>query len=166
METIAVYWEPQIKTYGIQVRTRLRLISLHLQTGAIPGHQLDFPAEAVRKDHRLMLVTGHIQADGCFHISMLFTGAGAAPVKDLLIPCQLEPANFNITAPVELIFFQGPHYADRYGIADAALYALESKQIDLLAAACSGSAIYLVLPEGKAQHARSALNDIFVVPLK
>jgi hypothetical protein len=30
METFAVYWEPIIKTYGIDVRTGLSLISLDL----------------------------------------------------------------------------------------------------------------------------------------
>jgi aspartokinase len=69
-----------------------------------------------------------------------------------------------LSSPVELISFQGPHFADRYGIADSAIKALDNQGIPILIAACSGAAVYLVLPENKLHEARPLLAEAFEVP--
>jgi hypothetical protein len=65
---------------------------------------------------------------------------------------------------VELVLFQGPHYGERFGIVDASLQALAAKGLNLLASACSGSCVYLVVPQGTADDVVSALSDSFDVP--
>lgn len=72
--------------------------------------------------------------------------------------------DFTLTSPVELISFQGPHFGDRYGIADSAFKALDSQGIPILLAACSGAAVYIVLPEKNMHKAKASLTKVFTVP--
>jgi aspartokinase len=72
--------------------------------------------------------------------------------------------DFYLKSPVELISFQGPHFADRYGIADSAFKALDNQGIPIIIAACSGAAVYIVLPENKLHEARFFLSEAFEVP--
>ena len=67
---------------------------------------------------------------------------------------------------VELIHFQGPHYSDRYGIAYAAIKAIGSKGITIMASGCSVSCVYLVLAEGQGEVALEILKEKFEVPGK
>jgi hypothetical protein len=69
-----------------------------------------------------------------------------------------------ITAPVELIFFQGPHFGDRFGIADFTYKALKEKSDVLLAAIFACHSIYLILPEGLADETRNCLSAAFRIP--
>jgi aspartokinase len=68
------------------------------------------------------------------------------------------------TLPAEMVFFQGPHFGDRYGIVDTTLRSLAAKGIQMTAMACSGSCVYLVLPEGKSGEAVAALSEVFEIP--
>ncbi len=65
---------------------------------------------------------------------------------------------------VELVYFQGPHYGDRYGIAGAAVTALAEQDVPLLAIVCTGASVYLITPEGMACAARNALGKAFGTP--
>lgn len=80
---------------------------------------------------------------------------------------KIAPASgkdLNLMHRLELISFQGPHFGDRYGIADTAFKVLDDHKIPILFAACSGAAVYLVLPEKKLQEARPLLAEVFEVP--
>jgi hypothetical protein len=66
--------------------------------------------------------------------------------------------------PVEMVFFQGPHFGDRYGIVDTTLAALAARGLRVTALVCSGSCIYVVLPEGGSQEALLALSEVFEIP--
>jgi aspartokinase len=72
--------------------------------------------------------------------------------------------DFHLTYPVELISFQGPHFGDRYGIADTAFKALEGQGVPVLITVFAGAAVYIVLPEKKLQDARPLLLEAFEVP--
>jgi aspartokinase len=72
--------------------------------------------------------------------------------------------DFHLTYPVELISFQGPHFGDRYGIADTAFKALDGQGVPILITVCSGAAVYMVLPEKKLKDARPLLLEAFEVP--
>jgi len=72
--------------------------------------------------------------------------------------------SFQVVSPVELVYFQGPHFGDRYGIFYSALSILERHQIHVLLAGCSGSAIYLVLPQAGIEKSRPILAEAFEVP--
>jgi hypothetical protein len=69
-----------------------------------------------------------------------------------------------VTFPVELIFFQGPHFGDRFGIADFTYKALKEKS-DLLAGSLFACAsIYLMLPEGAADAKPELALQPFRIP--
>lgn len=67
-------------------------------------------------------------------------------------------------SPVELIYFFGPHFGDRYGIAEAAVRVIHRESLPILAMGCSVSFIYIVLPEGMALQAKSLLAENFEIP--
>jgi hypothetical protein len=68
------------------------------------------------------------------------------------------------TSPAEIVFFQGPHFGDRYGIADVAVAALAGGGVQMMAVVCSGACIYIVLPEGKSEEAVLILAETFEIP--
>ena len=71
-------------------------------------------------------------------------------------------ALFEIDSPVELIYFQGPHFGDRYGIADAAFRALAGQEV--LAAGFSGASVYIVVADKQAQATIECLSEAFITP--
>ena len=167
LKTVAVYWEPKIKTYGFQVLTDLSLL------------ELTFPQEKTAFWGVKLHEMGDLGVG--FHLTLALTPNNQAMQLCLLIQRQSEKdllehihkiiqadagESIRVTSPVELIFFQGPHYGERQGIAEAALGALRTRAVPVLATACSQSCIYLVLP-GKAAHvAQSILAQVFEVPRK
>ena len=107
------------------------------------------------------------------------TLAQMAGKDSLRVHCLFDPAEANAheadyglsvsdvvktTAPVELIYFQGPHYGDRYGIAHAAFGTLEAQNLKILAAGCTGASIYIIVPEKSAQTAVRCLSEAFEIP--
>lgn len=68
------------------------------------------------------------------------------------------------TSPVELVYFHGPHFGDRYGIADMALGTLRRKGLPILAAGCTGASVYIVVPEQRSAEIKQILSDVFDTP--
>ncbi len=165
METIAVYWEDRIKTYGFSEVTGLALVQWKASPEELPA-----------------LGSG-IQDMGDSNIDMLLVlGQGLAnhPLEfGLLVEQQWEdqtirrlralvgeaaPENVTSLSPAGLIHFYGPHFGDRYGIADAALRTLMDCGVPILAIGCSASSIYLVLSEAWMGKAKEALLETFLRP--
>ena len=165
METIAVYWEPKPKTYGFREVAHLSLLSIAVKP------------EKMAKWGRWFLELADLDVD--FHLIL----AKYSNHKELRLYVLLEKLwadnvlsyidkrislesekDFHLTFPVELISFQGPHFGDRYGIANSAFKALDGQGIPILIAACSGAAVYIVLPEKKLHEARALLAEAFSVP--
>jgi hypothetical protein len=67
-------------------------------------------------------------------------------------------------APVELLYFFGPHFGDRGGIADFTCKALVKDNIPLIASAFSSSSIFLVFPERYALKAKAVFSKLFEIP--
>ncbi|MFH1981702.1 MAG: hypothetical protein ABIL58_07655 [Pseudomonadota bacterium] len=158
METIAVYSEQPIKTYGIGVETGLCLLSAVVDTArmAVLNRSSFSPASLTG---RLMMVSA-TPVDGG---RLLVHCVTSAPPP---MPAEAESAQWPmaVVCGVELVFFHGPHYGDRYGIAAAAFDALAAKSVPVLSAACSGASVYVVVPQGRAADASAALQTAFVVP--
>jgi len=165
VETIAVYWEPKPKTYGFREVTDLSLMNIEIKPGEMGqwglwlmeladldiGFHLSIIKYSNRQELRLYILHEKFWADSVLsHI-------------DKQIDLESEK-DFHLTSPVELISFQGPHFGERYGIAHTALKALDDQGVPVLIAACSGAAVYIVLPEKKLQVAKSLLAEAFEVP--
>ena len=165
MQTIAVYREPKIKTYGFQEDTDLSLLELAFKPGQLSEWGLGIH-EIGDFGVRFELVLIQYLAERGLRVYLFFKRKWEDKVITHIRRIIRKGAEetFYVTSPVELIYFYGPHFGDRYGIADVAFEALNRKAIPVLAAVCSGSAIYLVFPERMAQEARTLLAETFEVP--
>lgn len=182
METLAVYWEPIIKTYGIAERTGLSLISFDLQFNRIcdGGHWLT--GITSQFDGSLILIFSRPALPSGLRLHLLFDRfqekvkmvEKVNTVENKTQPAQAMDINLaafdgvfsglRIDKSVELIYFQGPHYGDRYGIMNAAMTALAERKVPLMGAVCTGASVYLITPTGKAHEAKNALGQAFSTP--
>ena len=165
METIAVYWEPRPKTYGFKEVTDLSLLNIEIGPEKMSqwglwlmeladlniGFHLILAKYSTHQKLRLYILLEKFWADSV--------------ISSIDKRIDLESKKFiHLTSPVELISFHGPHFGDRYGIADTAFKALDGKGVPILITVCSGAAVFIVLPEKKLHEARSLLAEAFEAP--
>ncbi len=67
-------------------------------------------------------------------------------------------------SPVAGVFLHGPHFGDRYGVADTFLRALGRARVSLLALSCTVSSISGVLKQQDLAAAMQILGDTFEMP--
>ncbi|MFZ7112949.1 MAG: hypothetical protein ACOWYE_14790 [Desulfatiglandales bacterium] len=165
MDTIAVYFEKRVKTYGFLVSQDLSMVVFHIRP--------EFLAEWSEKirtwkdagiNFRLVLTQRSSDEEVLFLLVLesryqayLFGCAGVSVHQN-------RGKFVRADSPVEMIHFQGPHFGDRYGILDIALDALSRGGIPVLAAACTGASISLILPEKAAEPAKALLEDVYEIP--
>jgi aspartokinase len=78
--------------------------------------------------------------------------------------CLSENIDFiGATYPVGLVCFHGPHYGDRYGIAETVFKTLDGK-VKIIASSFSGAAVYLVFHMDDIKTAISLLSQTFETP--
>jgi hypothetical protein len=166
METIAIYRESIIKTYGFVERIGLGLITVDLPSNRMGDWGNGLMDLVSRSGRSLLLLIGRPLTTATLRLLLLLDeppqGGTSIDLQQVFfneyrITCQIDQA-------VELVSFHGPHFGDRYGIADGALNALAAQGVPLLAFACTGASVYLVTPEGKAGLAREALGQAFMTP--
>jgi aspartokinase len=160
METLAVYWESRIKTYGFQRVTDLALIEL-----SYPAHAIKSLGEILSHRDLNALRAPFIVAQESDHgISFIFCLPDKQG-KDFHASLEkaLSPISHRYSYPVGIIFFHGPHYGERYGIADAAFSALSKADITIIVSGCSSSSVYLVLPQDDLDKAEEVLTETFEV---
>jgi aspartokinase len=160
METIAVYWERRIKTYGFEKLADLALIEFSYPLGRIKSlgeilSQNDLQA----LNPKFMIAQ---ESDG--EISLLLCAAADKGKRfHESVKRETARASLRYIHPVGIIFFHGPHFGDRYGIADATFSALLRSDIPILASGCSSSSIYLVLAQDSVDKAVEVLSKPFEV---
>jgi aspartokinase len=165
VETIAVYWEENIRTYGIQVEKDLCLVQADvLPTRMVAlGQQL---AELGQGETKTRLILAHHFDPGVLRISMLFEEKWKEQLVEFCGSKAVEEGcgPFGIDSPVEMLYFHGPHYGDRYGIAGMAGHALKNKNIRYIAMGCSAASVHYIFPENQADKAKKALGSVFKTP--
>jgi hypothetical protein len=174
-ETSAKYVETKIRTYGIGTKAGLALCS-----ATIPVTALAEWGDRIRmlEDHglRFAFASAETLPDGCIRLCFL-SEAEAIDSEELtaftedngyesVIRSVLDGAEENITVVTDvcLISLQGPHFGDRYGIAEHAFTALMNGSVPILAAACVGAMIYMVVPEAGKHRSTSLLSEVFETP--
>lgn len=159
METIAIYWEPQIKTYGIDVEKGVCLL-----TAALAAHELEPFCEgivsALTPPGKVKMVSV-TPGDSDRMLVHCVTSSVSSDACDVAAFSGMEAIN-----DVELVYFHGPHYGDRYGIAVAAMKALTQHHVPVLSFACSGASVYIVVPNGQSDNASQSLSRAFIVPAR
>ena len=165
METIAVYWEPKPKTYGFKEVIDLSLMNIEIKPGKMSQWGLML-MELADLDIGFHLILAKYSTHQKFRLYILLEKPWADHVLSYIgrkIDLDSEK-DFHLTYPVELISFQGPHFGDRYGIADTAFKALDGQGVPILITVCSGAVVYIVLPEKKLKEARPLLLEAFEFP--
>jgi aspartokinase len=164
LEITAAYWEARIKTYGFHRVTDLSLFELDVESSkmSVLGHTLCRMGE---EGIPLVLAFSWItlrEFSACFVVPRLFEGTTRDLLRRAVNSCSEGIARRDL--PVEVVYFYGPHFGDRYGIAEAALRALAGSGIQTTATVCSGSCVYLVLPDGGSGEAVRVLSETFEIP--
>ena len=165
METIAVYWEPKIRIYGLTTQ-----VGLSLYTVVFPVHRLASWGRLIgsleAKGREFELINLQTVSAASMQLCLLPAGGeGTADFRGMLKTWlkNADDTSLHIAEPVELIYLHGPHFQDRYGIAEAALAPLHRCGIPVLSAGCAGTSVYLVVPENTAKQAKICLAETFVL---
>jgi aspartokinase len=77
---------------------------------------------------------------------------------------RLPGRGYSCRGPVSALFVHGPHFGDRYGIANAFITALRNAGIPILALSCAVSSISAVIAGNDPDKAVEALNSRFQTP--
>ena len=160
METIAVYWEPRIKTYGFQRITDLALIEF-----SSPLSEIKSLGKMLSQDGLIVLRPKFILSQVSKHeISFIF----CLPLKEskdfhLSLEKTSSPIPYRYIHPVSIIYFHGPHFGDRYGIANATFSSLAAAGIKIIASGCSSASVFLVLAQHDIGKAEEVLSETFEV---
>lgn len=164
VETIAVYWEPKIRIYGMDVLHNLTRMCWQMPTelfGDKRWHQFGARHEKFR------LLLGQSRENTTFHGELLieeswrnsiFKTMDAIAVKD-----SASSSSYG-RQEVDLVSFHGPHFQDRYGIAERVFIALQQGGIHLLSSGCTGTSVHLVVDAGQGDSAAECLADVCIVP--
>lgn len=165
MEVIAVYRESIIKTYGFhQIRDVCLLeASIHRTALSQLGKWLREEVVRYKKVHVCVIQAAgpeELTLSVCLECddSEAFRGG-----LESMLPKEAWLSS-SLTSSVDLLFFHGPHFGDRYGIVDSVFSCLEGGSIPVLLAACAVSSIYLALPGGSCASALELLSGKFETP--
>ncbi len=163
METIAVYWEAQIRIYGLTERR-----GLSLWTVDFPHKEIGSCAEMLAEldaDGSFDLVFSH-DAGTTGRLALVPGGEDVSRPRDALLWQRFETIPGAVVTrryPVALLYLHGPHFQDRYGIAEAALAPLRRHDIPILAMGCAGTSVHLVVADLMVERVRAALAETFVL---
>jgi aspartokinase len=164
VETIAVYWENKIKTYGFQIERGLSLFQISTTPRELTdlGLALFDDDNAIRFTWVLAQSSSHQQLKIYLLLNKEWTSSMQSIIKSSRTNgMDLKP---RITSPVELVCFHGPHFGDRYGIADTALGTLRKKELPILASGCTGASVYIVVPDQQSTEVKRILSQVFEAP--
>lgn len=163
IETVAVYWEPQIKIYGLDIRKDLS--EIQIASFQDIGIQEDFYqlVDIIDKFALFQVIPNH-QGDITASILMegkhQITGGKYGKLESLSLAGLFTTSSKNL----ELVSFHGPHFQDRYGIAEMALRRLKECDIEILRCGCTGTTVHFVVGEGDGNRVADCLDDTFIVP--
>lgn len=165
IETKAAYWEPTIQIYNINIVSSLTLININLSTEnpeSLHNHLSDF----TKKQDTFIFFGAQKNQEHSLQFNIIIDVTGAPTLIEEMETLANKSGSECVSTckEVEIITFFGPHFQDRYGIALTAFKALEAKGFTLLAAGCSGTSIYLVVPQGTAEPMGECLSRYFIVP--
>jgi aspartokinase len=165
METITVYQETIIKTYGFQLVEGLCMLLMRVANERFSSIE-SLLNRTERSDPTFRAVFSQWMDPDSMTVCLVVDPQKEREIKACLqwtLKGALKGAVESVK-PVDLICFQGPHFGERYGIAQAVFQTLRRRSIPVLASEFSQSTIILVLQGGVAEAAKSCLSEAFQVP--
>lgn len=170
-KVVATYQEKTIKVYWIVPQPDLDLWGLSISSAEI----LEGLANALMDLADLGLKVPFLVAiPGLGGKEFIVSFSTARPLEApdqgnevrRLLKKQLPEARPMRLTPVAGIFLHGPHFGDRYGIAQTLLEALERAQVRLLALSCTISSISLIIRQQELAAAQLILGKTFEAPVE
>ncbi len=159
METVAIYFETIIRTYGFDVRSGLTLAKLGPSESAHPTVR-ELTSESSAGEVDLVMTTAGREANGDLGLWVVVAGETARAL------CERHQDNpdLEITHPVDVVHFHGPHFGDRYGIANAAMATLRASKLSPLLMSCTGASVFLAVAGGEGERTVESLRGSFTTP--
>jgi aspartokinase len=160
METIAVYWEQPIKTYGFQKVTDLVLVEF-----SYPLKEITSLGRTLSQDALQKVKAEFIIVQECGETISITLCLSEKEYKDFWVSVGEAPGSTPCghIYPVGIIYFHGPHFGDRYGIAEATFSTLSEEDIEIVASGCSASSVFVVLAQDDLARAEDLLSHAFEV---
>ncbi len=165
METIAVYKEKRVKVYGITVKTDLVLVILSFPANRLDqwGQQITFLEDHI---HRFELVTYHATDKNMTELHLLVDQKDIEPLQEMVkkLTSADKETGVRLKQPVDVLYLHGPHFQDRFGIAEIAFNALLKNKVEILVSGCAGTSMYLVTPASQGRTGKKLLTGTFLIP--
>jgi len=160
METIAVYWEQPIKTYGFQ-----KVMDLVLVEFSYPVKEITSLGEILSQDALHEMKSEFIIAQESGETISITLCLSDKEYSNFRVSLAQAPRSTpcEYTYPVGIIYFHGPHFGDRYGIAEATFSTLTQANIEIVASGCSASSVFVVLAQDDIARAENVLSHTFEV---
>lgn len=158
-----MYWESKIRIYGMVKQTGLSLFTIVFSRDRLAywGRQIAF---LERTGRGFEMVSLQPLASSSMQLCLLLAENDQDILRLLEKGTADDPnASWRTVSPVELIYLHGPHFQDRYGIAEAAIAPLRRANIAILAVGCSGTSVFLVVNENMVELTASCLAETFVI---
>lgn len=159
-EVVAAYQEKIIKIYHLVSLTDLDFWSLSIPTSTVlenlgaalmalgaRGLKIPFLVALPGPEDRFVCTFTTVQGRGEEVARLLEEHVAVIPVSRL--------------TPVAALFFHGPHFGDRYGIADTLVQALHRVAVPLVALSCTVSSISLIIRQEHLSAAEAVLRETF-----
>ena len=163
VETVAVYWEEQIKIYGISVKPDLPLLTINTKNNETQElAQISSKLAAATS----VFIMAAFQRSPAGRLDLVLPTSEAQKTITLLEKYQSksEGMNFTITDNVHMLSIHGPHFQDRFGIAEVAFSALEKEDIPVLLSCCTGTSLQLLISEAICDDAVRIMRETFIIP--
>lgn len=162
-ETSAEYVESKVRTYGINLKPGLTLCTMVLNEEALAecGARIQTLEEL---GLRFSFTSSDRMPDGRIRLFFLCGGEPAGAAIDLSDFSEIPGVEAGVQPDVCLISLQGPHFGDRYGIADQAFSVLTGQSVPMILAACVGAVIYIIVSNDEMQRAKTLLSEVFETP--
>lgn len=161
METIATYWEKQIKIYGISCQEDLTLVRI-----SCPGTQIQQWMSCIRDLHRFEIITYQPSTDRRYLLNLVTTSTTLekAGAKLQQAAAGMVDSTVSSLTPVAAVFFHGPHFQERFGIADSLEQTLSSLNVTVHLFSCSGTSVHVIIPETDKDRVVTAVKNVFLIP--
>ncbi len=161
-EVVASYQERRPKVYGVTCIRNQQYVSVLLEDPSL-STAAPAMAKAAERGLRLSLIASVPLPGGPRLLTYCLPGTTPGePFR--LLPSPLPESALVPAEPFAVFTMNGPHFGDRYGIADELLAALDRSGVSLQALNCTVASITGAVPDRDLEPALEAIRGCFEVP--
>ncbi len=170
-KVVADYQEKVIKVYWIVPQPDLDLWGMAVSSTDILAGFADALPELGRLGLQIPFLVA-IPARESQDFLLSFSATGPQPLEERgpqirrILQKHLPDLRPMRLTPVAGIFLHGPHFGDRYGIAQVLVECLEKAHVTLLALSCTISSISLIIRQHELAAAQLVLGNTFASPVE